>query len=167
MCFRVRLAFLTPTMRVVRLFSPELSYCVIAIRLPHVTSHLLLDCSLFRFLISFVHFIPSFENTAKFINTQKNDYIPTLVLLPVFGPFVTLPSLPDSFRSRFYDTSILSPAGDVPPPSPIRMSSAQLSFRRYWVLYSAVTKRMTIMTNMRVILTQLSVLRCETRIQHK
>jgi hypothetical protein len=89
MCFRVRLAFLTATMRVVRLFSPELSYCVIAIRLPHVTSHLLLDCSLFRFLISFVHFIPSFENTTKFINTQKNDYIPTLVLLPVFGPFVT------------------------------------------------------------------------------
>jgi hypothetical protein len=63
MCFRVRLAFafLTPT-ACMHLFSLD-SYCVSAIRFSHVTSYLLLDCSLLRLLISPVHFFPSFQKT--------------------------------------------------------------------------------------------------------
>jgi hypothetical protein len=74
MCYRVRLAFpfLTPT-TCVRLFRSD-SCCVMAIRLPHVTSYLLLDCSVFRF--NFLRPFPSLLSKDMFLNTQKSKSLP-------------------------------------------------------------------------------------------
>lgn len=72
MCFRVRLAFafLTPT-TCMRLFRLD-SYYVSAIRCSHVTSYLLVDCSLLRLLISLAHFFPSFQKTCSLSTPEKS-----------------------------------------------------------------------------------------------
>lgn len=94
MCFRVRLAFafLTPT-TCMRLFRLD-SYCVSAIRFSHVTSQLLLDCSLLRLLIAppTISF-PPFKRHVPYQHPKKANDSPTLAPLSrirSFHPFAVL-----------------------------------------------------------------------------
>jgi hypothetical protein len=71
--------------------SLELSYCVIAICRPHATfSYLLLDCSLFRVLISSVHLPPlKLHKKYRFYYAPKSSYRSTLdnlTSLPASSP---------------------------------------------------------------------------------
>ena|SRR5712671_326890 len=98
--FRVRLAF-SYNHDACRFVSLELSYCVMAIRLPRIPST---TCYLaLRYhrgsLIPFVHLFPSFETPQKhfFLPYQRPKMqIAPLPLAPLLasGPFITLPSLP-------------------------------------------------------------------------
>jgi hypothetical protein len=92
---------LTPRTTRMRLFRLD-SYCVSAIGFSHVTSYLLLDCSLLRLLISLAHFFPSFQKRC-FIITRKKQMTHLHPWHPFSASslFTPLPSLPDPLTRSF------------------------------------------------------------------